>query len=63
VQRVFPRPLIACIAEGRSPHLNEFDDLATRIVRESFANIASGKAKRLADLIADAAFHGRRTFR
>ena len=63
MERMFPRALVACIAEGRSPHLAEFNDLSATVVRQAFSGRPGGCAKKLADVVADIAFHGRRTFR
>jgi len=62
MERMFPRALVACIAEGRSPQLNEFEDLAATVLRQAFKGCATN-GKRLAEVVADIAFHGRRTFR
>jgi len=47
---------------GRSPQLAEFEYLANEIRGQAFADLAIDKAKRLAEIVADIAFHGRRTF-
>ena len=61
MQGVFPRALVACIAEGRSPTQSEFDQLTTNVLRQAFGNCSATKAQRLAEAVADFAFHGRST--
>lgn len=63
MQPAFPRPLVACIAEGRSPTVNEFDQLTASVLLQAFGNCSAVKAQRLAEAVADFAFHGRPTFR
>ena len=63
MERMFPHALVACIAEGRSPQLTEFEDLAATVLREAFAGLSTGCARKLANIVADVAFHGRRTVR
>jgi len=63
MERIFPHALIACIATGRSPQLADFEHLADEIRGQAFAGLALEKAKHLAEIVADIAFHGRRTFR
>ena len=63
MHRIFPRPLVTCIAEGRSPHIAEFEDLAATVLRQSFAGCSRDNAAKFAERVADVAFHGRRTFR
>jgi hypothetical protein len=49
--------------EGRSPHLAEFQEVAAGVLRDAFAGLTIGNAKKQADVIADMAFHGRPTHR
>lgn len=62
MERIFPRALVACIAEGRSPQLAEFEDVVAG-VRRAFAGIAVASPGNLPEIIADIAFHGCRTCR
>ena len=59
MERIFPHALVACIAEGRSPHTGEFEEIMSRLLREALAGRPLAEARRLAKAMADMAFHGR----
>jgi|KBSSwiS6_1023812.scaffolds.fasta_scaffold17975_2 hypothetical protein len=63
MERIFAPALVACIAEGRSPHISEFEELVAAVLREAFVGVPTLAAKRCAELVADFAFHGARMFR
>jgi len=61
MQNVFPRVLVACIAEGRPAREAEFNDLAETILQQAFQSRPVEAARKLAVIVADFAFHGRHT--
>jgi|GEM_PF-922201 len=58
MQGIFPRALVACISEGRSPTASEFDQLTANVLLQAFGNWSAAKAQRLAEVVADFAFNG-----
>lgn len=63
MERIFPRALVACIAEGRPPKLSELQEVATNVLQQAFAGWSVDNARRLAEVVADAALNGRPTAR
>jgi hypothetical protein len=55
---MFPRALVACINEGRSPQLHEIEELATRVLCEAFSVRSDDRAYEAALKVADAALNG-----
>lgn len=62
MQTMFSPALVACIAQGRAPLSYELDDLANTVQHQSFGARPAQTARLLAQLAADIAFNGVRTF-
>jgi len=58
MHRLFPRALVACIAEARSPEPWEFEEVAAKVLRETFGGRAEERFHRLAGLVAYKALTG-----
>ncbi|MEG3166155.1 hypothetical protein U1701_16285 [Sphingomonas sp. PB2P19] len=58
MERLFPRALLACIGEGRSPDLEELSAMADKIGREAFPHRFSADDRRKAINIARTALAG-----
>lgn len=58
MQRIFPRALIACIAENRLPESLELGLLADKVWREAYNGGSELGHRERAARIADAALHG-----
>lgn len=58
MHRIFPRALVACIAEARSPEPWEFEEVAAKVLREAFGGRAEARLRRLAGLVANEALRG-----
>ena len=58
MQRLFPRALLACISEARTPHPNEIEFIATKVLREAFGGSPEQRAEQLARRVANVALSG-----
>jgi hypothetical protein len=61
MKRLFPRALVACIKEGRSPDSEEVTDLAAKIMREAFGQRHNLSTQSAAKRLARVAFSGDRS--
>jgi len=56
MQTMFPRALVACVSEARSPEPCEFEEVATKVLLEAFGG--RERMQRLAGQVANAALTG-----
>jgi hypothetical protein len=60
MQQMFPRSLLACISEGRTPSTDEIEDVTEKILHEAFGGSPERLERMMAAQMARAALNGRR---
>jgi len=58
MQRMFPRPLLACIKEGRTPDPIELACMTEKVWREAFAARSGSRDREMATALAMTAMAG-----
>jgi len=60
MQQMFPRALLACISEGRSPSADEIEDVTEKVLEEAFGGRPEHLERMMAAQMARVALSGRR---
>lgn len=58
MQQMFPRALLACISEGRTPRADEVEDITEKILQEAFGGSLEALKRIMAGEMARVALSG-----